>query len=305
MHRTGIPYGEARRLRYFTLVCEQLLVSRSVDIGFLTARILPVAKRINPELERHARKTGVMRTRAVARNYIDFCDWLGFLQFDGRLVTPNGLTVFVANIDSRKDFSLSKREKIGLFLRIIEKQEIKQLLSSLRLKNRVKDYTSLFSEHFVESFFEWFVDLEVLRPSSRAFGYFILTPGGYQSRESFVTSKSELETSRAFSSFVLGRDISVGLSISDSRVREVILSSLQRLSSHIRSELDSSLYSALPILLDAQLEVAVKYHQLAPLRALIERLEHLSRSENMIFKWDPFTKRGYLKVQVGQFGSKI
>jgi len=293
---TGVPYGEARRLRYFTLICQELVTSGSVDIDFLIEKTLIQAKKLNPKLKLYKRNTGIMRTRAVTRNYIRFCHWLGFLQLNGRLVVPNGFTVFIANIDVWEDFRLSAREKIGFFLRIIEKEEIRGLLASLRIKNRVKDYTPRMSEHFVESFFDWFVDLGILSPSSKTFGRFDLTHTGYLVRESLVKGATISEASRIFSSCVLRTPVKVGASIPNFKFQELLYFSLRRLAPYIRSELDPNLYSVLPVLLDLQLEVIVKLNQFLLINVLIKKLKSLSSTKNMVFSWDPLAKRGYLKV---------
>jgi len=294
---SSMPYGEARRLRYFVLICQELLASRSVNIDFLIDRILLQAKKVNSKLEKYKRKTGIMRTKPVARNYVRFSRWLNFLQLDGRLVSPNSYTVFVGNMDSWDDFSLSKKEKIGFFLMIIKKREIIDFITSLKVKSRVKDYTVNLSEHFVESFLEWLVDLGILEPSSKSFGYFSLTSTGYKLKETLTKNRSIFEASRIFSSCILNSDVSIGLSISDSEFLRVFFASLKYLAEYTRSELDSSLYSALPILLHSQLNIIVEFNQLPSLHTLIEKLKDISKTRDLIFNWDHLTNRGYIKTK--------
>lgn len=295
---SGAPYGEARRLRYFVQICSELLQFPSVDMDFLIDRLIESVEKINPKLDEYVRKTGIMQSRAVTRNYLRFAGWLNFLRIEGRLIVPNSYTVFFANLNGREDFFLTKREKVAFFLHLIELEELLRLLVSLKMKNAIKDYIrDDLSEHFVESFFEWFVDLGILRPTSRRFGLFNLSNLGYHVHESCKDKLQPLRVSGMYVTNLLSTPVEYNLNIPDDDVWASFEESLQKLAKYTRSEVDFNLYSALPLVLDLQVRLIFDHHSLVPTAKLIQTLKNISASYNMIFSWDPLAKAGYVKIQ--------
>lgn len=298
MKRSTAPYGEARRLRYFVLICRELLKSPSVDIDFFIDKLLVSANKINPQLAEYVRTTGVMRTPAVTRNYLRFAGWLTILRLENRLVVPNSYTVFFANLGEREDFFLTTREKVGFFLNLIKLPKVFDLLASLKIRNAVKHFTRRgLSEHFVETFFEWFVDLDVVRPTSPSFGMFTLSNLGYYVSESCKRELESLEISGTFISHLLDVDIKYGFDIPDDTIWSSLEKSLQKLARYTRSEVDFNLYSALPLILDLQVRLVFDFNRLVSISQLIQKLKDISPHYNTIFSWNALAKAGYIKKE--------
>lgn len=298
MKRSSSPYGEARRLRYFVLICKKLLQSPSVDINFFIDRLLKSLKMTNPELSEYVRNTGIIQSRAVARNYLSFANWLDFLKIDGRLVVPNSHTVFLANLEGNVKFVLSKKEKVAFFLNLVKLDDLVDLLSRMKIKNSIRDYVLLLnlSEHFIESYFEWFVDLGLLKPTRSRFGQFKLSNLGYHVGQS-CRNKQTLEISGTYITQLLDTPIGYNLTISDQDIWDSFEKSLKRLAQHTQSEIDSNLYSVFPLLLDLQIELIFDYHLLIPIKTLIRELQNISTSFDAIFSWDALTNAGYIKIR--------
>lgn len=298
LKRTGAPYGEARRLRYFVKICDVVLQSPSVDMDFLISKVLDSVEKLNPELENYVRKTGIMQSRAVTRNYLRFADWLNFILIESRFVIPNSYTVFFANIDEGKGFFLTKKEKIAFFSHLIHLDEFFHLLSSLKMKNAIKDYIrDDLSEHFVESFFEWLVDLDILRPTSRSFGRFYLNPSlGYHIRESCKSATDRLMVTKLYATKLMGTPITIDLNIPKDNVWVSFQKSLNNLKPYTRSEVDSALFSAFPVILDLQLRLVFDYYSLVSTTRLIQILKHILPIYGIIFSWDKLSNAGYIKI---------
>lgn len=298
LKRSGTPYGEARRLRYFIVICKELLQSPSVDMDFFIDSLMTSVEKINPKLDEYTRKTGIMQSRAVARNHLRFADWLNLLRIERRLVIPNSYTVFLANLKGREDFFLTKREQVAFFLILIELPDIFRLAGSLKVKNAIKDYIRSLelSEHFIESFFEWFVDLNILRPTSHRFGTFFLTNLGYYVSES-SKSKMQPSVSETYITNLLRTNVEYSLSISDDDVWTSFNKSLNKLEQYTRSEVDPSLHSAFPLILDLQIRLIFDCHVLVSTTELISKLKDISEYRNIIFNWDPLANAGYIKIR--------
>jgi len=297
------PYGEARRLRYFIIICEQSLRSPSVDMDLFLDKVLKLTKIINPKLSVYIRNTGIMQTRAVARNYLRFAAWLNFLRLENRLVVPNSYTVFFANLGERNDFFLSEKEKIGFFLNLVKLEAFIHLLSSLKIKNSVKDFVKPdLSEHFVESFFEWFIDLGIVTPTSPKFGAFVLTSLGYSIRkcfrnQHFIDGSQQWKVVNKYISNLLNTKLKDDIDISDRAFWSLFQKSLEKLDKDTQSEIDPKLYSALPLILDLQIRLIYKYHILVPINQIIQKLKDISPYYDTVFNWDPLAKEGYIKIQ--------
>lgn len=299
MEASTTPYGEARRLRYFVLMCKELLQSPSVDIDFFIEKLLAAAKRrLNPRLSKYVRNTGIMRTQAVARNYIRFAGWLNIIRLEKRLIIPNSYTVFFANVDEGEGFFLNPGEKVGFFLELIKLPEIFNLLASLRIRNAVKDFIRHdLSEHFVESFFDWFVDLDIVKPTSPSFGMFSLSNLGYYVSEICKKGLEPLRVSATFISKLLNVNVKYDLDISDDAIWGSFEESLRKLAQYTRSEIDPKLYSAFPLILDLQTRLIFDSNILVSTDQLITKLKNISSHYNTIFNWDPLAKAGYIKMQ--------
>jgi hypothetical protein len=290
------PLGEARRLRYFMLISSKLLESPSVDMDLFIERLVKAAKIINPELKNYVRDTGVLQSNAVARNYLRFADWLDFLKLENRIVIPNSYTVFLANLDNWKSFDLTNKEKIVFFMKLIGLEDFKNLLRTLRVDdNAIKDYIALLksSEHFVESYFEWLVDLGVLKPTRRKFGLFYLSNMGYQISEAL--RKNEEEVSKKYAEIVIGKSLSNSNQVSDTQVWELLRKAVDKLGRCARSEIDSSLYSAYPLILELQINLVFEYQTMVSELDLVKKLKEMAPNYNALFSWDNMSNAGYLK----------
>lgn len=298
MKRNSAPYGEARRLRYFVQICNEVLQSPSVDMDFLIDRLLEAVRTINPKLDEYIRKTGILQSQAVGRNYLRFAGWLNFIRIENRLIVPNSYTVLFANLEARKDFFLTNEEKVAFFLHLIKLGELSRLLTSLKMKNAIKDYIrNDLSEHFVESFFEWFVDLGILNPTSPSFGRFMLTSLGYKVKETLKRQPELLRASGSYVANLLNVSVESYLNISDDDFWVSFKESLRKLAQCTRSEVDSHLYSAFPLILDLQIRLIFDYYLLVPTTELIEKLKHISARYNTVFSWDSLANAGYVKTQ--------
>ena len=292
----GVPYGEARRLRYFVLISTELLRSDSVDIDLFIDRFLRTIESTNLELPHYVRDTGIIQSRAVARNYLRFANWLNFIRIENRIVIPNSYTVFLANLDGRPDFFLTNREKIAFFLRLIELRDFKSLICSLRIENSIKESVKMLSlsEHFVETYYEWLIDLAILKPTRRKFGQFCLTNLGYQTGEAIKRSD---QTISKYAEQVLGVTLATILEISDDELWKAVKKSIDRLGSYARSEIDSGLYSAYPLILDLQMQLILEHHCLISKTEIVKRLNAVSTNYNAVFSWDSLADSSFLKLQ--------
>lgn len=298
MRGRGAPYGEARRLRYFVLISSELLESPSIDIDLFIDRLLKAVGIINPKLSQYVRETGIIQSRAVARNYLRFADWLNLLRIENRIVVPSSYTVFLANLNGCKDFSLTNKEKIAFFLKLTELEEFVRLIGLLRIKNSIKDFIELLglSEHFVESYFEWLVDFGILRPTRRKFGLFTLSNLGYQISEACRNKHQKLEISGTYVESLLETKLDYELRISEDDFWNTFMRSLNKLGQHTRSEVDSQLYSAYPLILDLQIQLIFDYQLLVSTSLLIKELKDISPNHNTIFSWDSLAGAGYIKL---------
>lgn len=295
MRESGSPLGEARRLRYFVLISSKLLESQSVDMDLFIEKLVKAAEIINPDLKNYIRDTGVLQSNAVARNYLRFADWLGFLRIENRIVTPTGYTVFLANLDGKKGFFLTEKEKIVFFLRLIDLKDFQNLICHLKVENSIKEYVDRLdlSEHFIESYFEWLVDFGILKPTKRRFGSFSLANLGYQVREA-LKQKDQIQTK--YAGLILGTNLSNTLQISDDDVWRLMNQAVNKLGLYTRSEVDNSLYSAYPLVLETRIQLILEYHIVLPMSELLKKLKGIAANHNALFSWDNMADSGYLKI---------
>lgn len=297
MEKKGLPYGEARRLRYFTVICKRLLETPSVNKDYFIDKLLQSLGALNQKLSKYVRKTGVMRTRAVTRNYLSYANWLDFIQIENELVIPNAYTILLANLSPKEGFYLSSKEKIGFFLRFLAIDDFFKILSSLRINNSVRNFIHPnLSEHFVETYMDWFVDLDIVKPEASRFGGFSLRNLGYIVREACKT-QSKMQISETYISKLLGISLKDGSKVSDELLWNSFQETLSELDRFTRSEVDSYLFSASPLILNLQIRLIYNLQSFVPLAILIKRLKDISPNYNTIFSWDQLANAGYFKIQ--------
>lgn len=297
MQGTKTPYGEARRLKYFKIMCVELQKSQSMNVDLFIDKVLSSARNINPKLKEYIRSTGIMQSRPVVRNYLRFAGWLNFLKIEGFLVLPNGYTIFLANLEGPEDFSLSNEEKIAFFLALIETDDLLRVLGTVGIKDTFKDSVKILnlSEHFVQSFFDWFVDLGILKPTSNKFGMFDLTNTGYHVGQS-AKKGQKVEASLTYFSNLLSSPVKYGGGATNENIWKAFEDSLEKLEKHTRSEVDPNLYSAFPLVLDLQTRLIISHHLFMTATELIQKLKDISPNHNTIFSWDRLANAGFVKI---------
>lgn len=296
MIERGAPLGEARRLRYFVLISSKLLESPSVDMDLFIERLVKATNTINPDLKGYIRNTGILRSNAVARNYLRFADWLDFIRIENRIVIPNSYTVFLANLDKWEHFDLTAKEKIVFFMKLIGLQDFKDLLRSLRVDNiSIKECITLskLSEHFVESYFEWLIDLGLLKPTRRRFGLFYMSSMGYQIHKAF---ESEEDISKKYIELLIGKNLSNYLQVSDKQIWDLLGEAVSKLGRYVRSEVDPTLYSAYPLILEMQIRLIFEHQTMISVSDLIKELKEIAPNYDSLFSWDNMANVGYLKL---------
>lgn len=292
-----LPYGEARRLRYFIEICKSLVKTGPISTDLLIETVLEDVSDLNLSLEKHIRRTGRMKTASVVRSYLHYCEWFDLLHHDGHLVVPTSRTVFLARLDKYCGFSLTSREKIAMFLTIIEKDEVVAILSELRNRNRIRDFTQGLSDHLVESVFEWFVDLNLLYPSAGTFGFFDTSSVGSDVIEALHRKNPAREKAiLRYCSRILKRDVKSNVKIPKNMILRVFNKSRKHMARSTQSQWDRKLYSAMPILLDFQIRLLFAFGYFLSIPQIIQIVKDISITYGMDFKWDPLANSGYLKL---------
>lgn len=267
-------------------------------MDFLIERIIVSARRINSRLRDHVRSTGIMQSKAVTRNYLRFADWLNFLQIEQRLVVPSGFTVFFAQIEKPEDFALTDKEKMAFLLHLSKIGTLVDLLCSLKMKNTMREYTREdLSEHFVETYFEWFADLGILVPTSQRFGAFELSNRGYHVAESCRSQPRPRGFLEEYARRLLDSPLRNSAELQDGEVWRLFEEAVGKLAPYAVSEVDPDLYSALPLVLDLQLNLIFERHILVDLEKLTQKLKDISWQYNAVFDWDPLANVGYVKMK--------
>ena len=295
MREGGAPLGEARRLRYFVVLSKTLMRFPSIDMDLFIERLIKSVSEINPDLNNYTRHTGILQSNAVARNYIRFADWLGFIKIENKIVTPSSYTILLANLGEYKDFNLTQKEKIAFFLRLIDLPDVKKLLGILRIRNSIKSSIDALglSEHFIESYYEWFVDLGLLRPTKAKFGMFELTNLGYQIHEAVTGSK---DVTTRYVEQIIEKPVHCLEDLSDSQIWDTLEKSLHSIGKQVHSDIDPRLYAAFPLILDVQVRIIIDYQMVISIADLIKKLKDISPKYNASFSWDNVTDLGYLKL---------
>jgi len=292
------PYGEARRVRYFSFIAESIYTKNAMDQDFLIDLCLKKVTNLNNYLKQHNRTTGIMQTRAVMRNYISYCKWLNLIKQESNIIIPNGNTVYFGSIARNETFSLSNQEKMSFFSFFLKNAVFFEFLKELKLRSTPKDYISGdINEHRAETFLEWCVDLGILHSSSRKFGRFTLY-SKYVNLPHKIVNLSIDEVLQYYFSNVLNKKILISEDITDDILWREAMISLHKTANLTRSELDNRLFSALPMIFDLQLQLVFKLNRLVPLKLLNNRLESIASSHQSIFKWNYLTDGGYIQLEV-------
>jgi hypothetical protein len=119
---------------------------------------------------------------------------------------------------------------------------------------------------------------------------------GYHVTES---CKNHLERDRVLEVYVtelLGFPLEY-LSVSDDVLWTLFEKSLSRLGRYTQSQVDSSLYSALPLLLDLQIRLIFDQHVFTTIKQLTQKLKDISWQHDAVFSWDYLADAGYIKIK--------
>ena len=294
----GIPYVEARRIRYLTLICDTLLSRGESDIESFIELLLLKTKKLNANLPSHTRTTGILRSSTVAKGYIEFCKWLGWIDFDGPILLPNGYTAYISAISGENTFRLSPEEKIGIFTNIVDKESVRIIINELRASNRISELrTTRTSEHFIESIFDFLVDLEILLPSQKSYGFFRLTEAGEAAVKASQRSADSLGIIQAYGTKLLKKKLRIAKRIPEKPLMRLLVRSIKKLSPSTRSQWDPNLHSALPVLLYMRLLAIKEERILLSFDNLIENVKVLSTRRGFQFKWEELSYRGYVRLE--------
>jgi hypothetical protein len=299
--RDGTPYGEARRLRYISEICNLLTDTGNIDATLLTERIKSKADDLEQLRTAHIRISGKIGTRNVAHNYIEFSRWLEVINRSGHLASPNGYTLLFSEIYGGPAFRLTNEEKIAFFQTISRKGQVIDVLASLKRENYVKDTVKKFrqyGEHFIETFFEWFVDLGILKTSTSSSREFYLTATGESLVNEMEADRSDVKMTSNFCSSVLRRTISNDAESGRFVIDSTFKLSFKTLQNKTRSELGNNLYTALPILLYMQSYLIVKhnlYLRVKDIAALLSESK-LSSIGHIHLNWEDASRKGHIVV---------
>lgn len=294
----GIPYVEARRIRYLTIICDILLSRGASDIELIIDLLLVKTKKLNENLTVHVRTTGILRSHAVAKGYIEFSKWLGWIDFDGPVLLPNGYTAYISSMSGKTKFSLDHNEKLGILMNIIEKDAVRAILKELKETNRISELrTTRTSEHFIESVFDLFVDLGVLLPSQKSYGFFHLSHTGSALVKTCDESPDPMPLIQSYAASLIEREVRIVNKLGEKVLYRILVEALDALSTYTRSQWDPKLHSALPVLLYIRLKAITEELALLSMDDLIENMKILSSRLDFQFKWEELSQRGYIRLE--------
>ena len=293
------PYGEARRLAYFRLICQQAERVLPSDISVLAEQVLSESKKVSSALRKYKRTTGKMESMNVCYNYLRFCSWLELLKIEGPLVSKNSYTVFLSTLEPGDGFNLSRIEKLAYFVHLWS--HVPDLASSLRILSTSRPtpsgrlVRSNVSEHYAETYVEWFVDLELATPTRQQFGGFFLSRIG-----SAVNPTDSFESACcAFASSILSHDVELSREVSLDYVWQELVSLSETLFPHIRNPVDQNLVAVLPVLLHLQVRLMLLKHNFIPFDGIVSLAKKATETHSATFTWDSAYKSGFLR-----FGDK-
>lgn len=302
----GTPYGEARRLRYISLIAKVIAETGSIDVDLLAQRVKSIGDSMQQQLDIHKRKTGRIGSINVAHNYIEFGRWLGIIDKVGHLVSPNSYTLFFSKIYDGRSFKLTEKEKIAFLQVLLRKDPIIDLISKLRPENEAREFSehesehAYKSEHFVQTFLEWFADLDILRTKMSSSRKFFLTQVGEILIKSFGIKESKENIVARYCSGLLRRPVSTDLDAGEYVLESSFKNSFEIMKTKAGSELGNYVYSALPILLYLQLYLITEHRLSLKLEDIVEMVKNstLSKSGIVRLTWNNNSCRGHMVVKV-------
>jgi hypothetical protein len=289
------PLGEARRLRYISFICDNLKEKKEIDEDYFTELVLKKTLKLNAELKKHIRSTGIMRTKAVMRNYLSYCSWLNLIKKESNILISNNYTIYFGYI-SNNNFILSNKEKISYFNFLIKNNKFKTFLSMLKLLSTPKNYLNNdFDEHLIETFLEWCVDLEILTSYSKKFGKYRLRHK-FINFPNFVIENSDENIFQKYSSEILNSKLQISSNISYDLVWDNAMLALYRTAKYTKSEMDEKLFSALPMIYDLQMELILQYNRIIPIKNLILKMVEISKEKKVLFEWNFLADGGFVHL---------
>lgn len=291
------PFGEARRLGYFLLICRLLLLTGPTDRDAFSESIVKRAEKMKPLLRQYKRTTGILRSIPVCRNYVEFAAWMDFIKIDGRMIVPNGYTIFLAKLSAQDSFNLSNREKIAVFLHLLSKsREFSRVLGILESVIVPSDlFKHDLNEHLAETILEWLVDLEIIGPRTKQRGFFLVNEIGKSLKRPLLRSNLNMVCAE-YSSRILRQRVVPTVKVPRKMLWESVQYSIRKLSPQTRSEIDPSLHSALPLLLETQLRLAEAHGKFLSLSDIIDQTSIVSTYYGAMFRWNAMSQSGYIKV---------
>lgn len=185
--------------------------------------------------------------------------------------------------------------RLPFFIKLVDIENFLKLVHSLAPVNHVKKFIDIIgvSEHFIESYFEWLVDLGVLKPTKGKFGSFILTDIGCQ------LCNMELDKNEIIRKYVqamLNSKIEA-FYVVDADIWEALRKSIGKLGHYAQSEVNPLLFSALPLVLNMQVYLITECHSFISIEGIVKRLKVISPNYGAIFSWDNIVNEGYLKLE--------
>jgi len=144
---------------------------------------------------------------------------------------------------------------------------------------------------------EWLVDLNVLRSSSKKFGKYSLNYK-FSNLVKLIKTIGNDDLINLYCSFLLGKNILVNRSLNDKLLWEQLITSLYKTKEYTRSEIDRNLFSALPCILDFQVQLILKYQTYMSLEAIIDKIQEIAINFNSFFAWNYMKQGGQLQLGV-------
>lgn len=291
-------YGEARRIRYFSMICHCLIQRNPIESAVFRENVRDYVIELNKSLNQHQRSTGILQTLPVAKNYLSYSNWLNMYIKDSNFIRPNGNTIYFANICDTTRFNLTEAEKISYFIHMSKKEQFKELFSLLKPSCSPKDFIPMIGdEHIVETILEWLTDLNILRSFSKKFGKYSLNYK-FSNLVQLIKTIGNDDFINLYCSCLLGKNILVNRSLNDQLLWKQLITSLYKTKEYTRSEIDRNLYSALPCILDFQVQLILKYQTYMSLEAIIDKIQEIALNFNSFFTWNYMKQGGQLKIGV-------
>ena len=292
------PYGEARRLGYFRVLMEEAIRRGPIDMDTFLLRVVERTKRMHGDLQAYVRSTGMMETIPVARNYSRFADSLELIKIESGQISATGPTIFFAHQNPSSNlFLLSKDERLAYFFYLWAKSPgLREIMSSFNpsgttsvkvLRGKLPD------EHLAETYTEWLVDLGLVKPTGKARGTFYLIDQGHR----IGKVKDQAMAASIFASYALTEEVEVGLSLPSDLIWESVTTGSDALSPEIRRGFDRSIISAMPVLLQVQIDIVKRHRRFFTIERLLDLCRKSAKEYGATFKWDPIYRSGYIRFK--------